>query len=235
MHNLQGTTILVIDDEPDLLELANSALSQHGAQVYTAANGEQGLRQFFSHQPDVVILDLMMPKMDGWKVCRRIRQLADTPIIMLTALSADGNVIRGLDCGADDFIGKPFSFEVLRARICALLRRTAKLPTNEKSTNYNDGYLTIEPGNQRVFVRDQPIKLTPTELRLLIFLFQNANRVLSCEQILDNIWGEAYRDNPDYVHVYVRHLRKKLEEDPAQPIYVLTEHGLGYRFEKQVT
>lgn len=234
MADLREKTILVIDDEPDLLAIIKAVFSQAGAQVHTAIDGEEGLRQFYAHQPDVVILDLMMPNVDGWAVCRSIRRLADTPIIMLTALSADKVVVDGLDCGADEFITKPISPTVLLARTRAVLRRTELPPPTKKPATYHDGYLTIDLETRRVLVRERAVKLSPIEFRLLSLLFKNAGRILSCEQILRNVWGEGYAGNADYVHVYIRHLRKKLEEDSTDPAYLLTEHGLGYRFEKQV-
>jgi two-component system KDP operon response regulator KdpE len=233
MEDLREKTVLVIDDEPDLLAIVQAVFSQAGAQVHAAIDGEEGLRQFYAHQPDVVILDLMMPNVDGWAVCRAIRRLSDTPIILLTALSADKVVVDGLECGADEFITKPISPPVLLARTRAILRRTDLPPPVRKSTTYQDGYLTIDLETRRVLVRERSIKLSPTEYRLLSLLFKNTGRILSCEQILRNVWGEGYTGNVDYVHVYMRHLRKKVEEDPARPVYLLTEHGLGYRFEKQ--
>jgi len=233
MEDFRDKTILIIDDEPDLLAIVKAVFARVGARVHTAADGEEGLRQFYAHQPDVVILDLMMPNVDGWAVCRSIRQLADTPIILLTALNADHVVIDGLDCGADDFITKPVNFGVLLARTRAVIRRAELPPPTKKPTTYHDGYLTIDLEARRVLVRGKSIKLSPTEYRLLSLLFRNTGRILSCEQILRSVWGEGYTGNDDYVHVYIRHLRKKLEDDPARPVYLLTEHGLGYRFEKQ--
>jgi two-component system KDP operon response regulator KdpE len=233
MEELHEKTILIVDDEPDLLALVELSFSKTNARVLKAADGEEGLRLFFTHQPDVVILDLMMPKVDGWAVCRSIRQLSDTPIILLTALSADKVVIDGLDYGADEFITKPISPPVLLARTRAVLRRTDLPPPTRKRTTYHDGYLTVDLETQRVLVRDKLIKLSPIEYRLLSLLLKNAGRILSYEQILRNVWGEGYSGNEGYVHVYMRHLRKKLEEDPTDPEYLLTEHGLGYRFEKQ--
>jgi two-component system KDP operon response regulator KdpE len=233
MEDLRGKTILIIDDEPELLTLAELSFSRTSARILTASDGDEGLRLFYIHQPDVVILDLMMPNVDGWAVCRSIRQLSDTPIILLTALSADKVVVDGLDCGADEFISKPVSPTVLLARTRAVLRRTDLPPPAKKPTTYHDGYLTIDLDSRRVLVREKSIKLSPIEYRLFSLLFKNAGRVLSCEQILRNVWGEEYSGNIDYVHVYMRHLRKKLEDDPAQPVYLLTEYGIGYRFEKQ--
>lgn len=231
---MRGKRVLVIDDDPRLLKLVELIFSQAKAQVYTASNGQEGLFQFYAHQPDLVILDLMLPKMDGWEICRRIRQVSQVPLIMLTGLGQGDNIIRGLvNCGADDYITKPFSSDVLLARAQAVLRRTALPATAAKPVTYGDNYLTIASTERRVFVRGKPVKLSNTEYRLLIYLAQNAGRVLTFRQILDHVWG-GLRDNIEYIHVYISHLRQKLEEDPHHPSYILTEYGVGYRFEKQI-
>lgn len=229
---MQGTTVLVIDDDHTLLEMMGTILSREGATVYLADSGSEGLRLFHDHPPHLVILDLMMPKMDGWEVCRHIRQISEVPIIMLTALAQDNDIIRGLTTGADDYVTKPFSSGVLLARSRAVLRRAALPPTVGVSPTYNDGYLTIDLGERRVLVQGQTVRLTATEYRLLAYLVEHAGRVLTFDQILQNVWGEEYRGNAEYVHVYVQRLRKKLEADPHNPIYLLTEHGIGYQFEK---
>jgi two-component system KDP operon response regulator KdpE len=226
-------TILVIDDEPALCRLLKDTLGHAGYQIYTAATGPEGLQQFSAHQPDLVILDIMMPDMDGWEVCRRIRRHSDVPVIMLTALSEETEIIRGLGCGADDYVTKPFSSSVLLARTEAVLRRaTRSFPTRDLII-YSDGYLTIDLEAHRVLIRTHPIKLSETEYRLLAHLFQNAGRVLTFREILERVWGQACRYNVEYVHVYMSHLRQKLEENPQAPVYLLSEYGVGYRFEKQ--
>lgn len=228
---MQPRNVLIIDDDLELLRLVKLLFSRAGSRVFTADNGLEGLRQLYAHQPDLVILDLMMPDMDGWQVCRQIRQLSDVPLIMLTALTGEAELIRGLDYGADDYVTKPFSPEVLLARARATLRRAALPSLAETPTIYNDGYLTIDLKQRRIAVGGQMVKLTATEYRLLAYLFQNANRPLTYQQILENVWGEAYQGNNEYVHVYLRYLRRKLEADPNNPTYLLTEHGVGYRFE----
>jgi DNA-binding response OmpR family regulator len=230
---MQGRRILVIDDNPDLLWVVEHAFSRAGGQVYTAANGLEGVRQFVAHRPHLVILDLMMPHMDGWEVCRRIRLLSDVPIIILTVLEREDNIIRGLDCGADDYVTKPFSLDVLLARARATMRRAELVPTIDTPLVYSDGYLTIDLDKRQVLVRGQPVRLRVTEYRLLAYLLQNADRVLTFAQILDNIWGHEYQDSVNYVHVYISHLRGKLEKDPKRPQYLLNVRGVGYRFEKQ--
>lgn len=232
---MQESTILVIDDDKQILRLLAIALSQTGYKVYTAASGPEGLHQFYTFRPDLIILDLMMPEIDGWQVCQRIRQVSTVPMIMLTALSQEDLIIRGLDYGADDYLTKPCSTELLLARVRALLRRTALPPPSQKSITYSDNHLTIDLDQRRVLVRGEPAKLSAIEYRLLIYLFQNAGQVLTFQQILEQVWGETGQSNIDYVHVYVSRLRRKLEVNPKQPVYLVTEYGVGYRFEKQST
>jgi len=230
---MQGKRILVIDGDPSLRRLLEYSFSQAGGQVYTAADGQEGLRQLYAHRPDLVILDIVMPNMDGWETCHHIRQLSEVPIIILSGLRQEDDVIRGLDCGADDYVTKPFSVKVLLARARAVLRRAALPPVTEEPVIYNDDYLTVDRGRRQVLVRGEPVKLTPTEYGLLAYLVQNAGRVVTCRQILEKIWGWEYQDDVDYVRVYIWHLRQKLEEDPRNPQYVLTEYGVGYRFERR--
>jgi DNA-binding response OmpR family regulator len=229
---LHGKKVLIIDDEPTMLRLVELTISRAGGQVYTATNGEEGLRQFHTCQPDLVILDVMMPGMDGFKTCHLIRQFSDVPIIMLTVLERDKDVIRGFDCGADDYVTKPFNPDVLVARAQAVLHRAALPALAPEPAIYDDGYLTIDMKRRRVLVRGEPVKLSAKEYQLLTCLFQNAGQVLTLQQILENIWGWECRDNTDYVHIYIHRLRQKLEEDPQRPNYLLTEHGVGYRFDK---
>lgn len=232
---MNGKRILIIDDDRDLREVMKQAISGQGAQVFTAVDGQEGLSQFYTCQPDLVIVDLMMPKINGREVCALIRQTSNIPIIILSALDSETEVIRGLDCGAVDYITKPFSPAVLVARVRAALRQAAQSPAEETLGIYSDDYLTLDLDRRRVLVRGEPIKLSPTEYRLLVFLHQNAGRVVTIQSILENVWGWEYRDSVDYAHVYMSHLRRKLEKDPRQPQYLLTEHGVGYRFEKQVS
>lgn len=231
---MQPKNVLIIDDDPELLQLVDLIFSRAGSRVFTAVNGREGLRQFYAHQPDLVILDLMIPDMDGWEICRQIRQLSDVPLIMLTVINREAEIIRGLNYGADDYVTKPFNPEVLLARARATLRRAALPPPLEAPSVYNDGYLMIDLKQHRVAVGGQIVKLTTTEYRLLAYLFQNANQALTYQQILESVWGEVYQGNTEYVHVYIRFLRRKLEADPGNPTYLLTEHGVGYRFETQV-
>jgi DNA-binding response OmpR family regulator len=224
-----------VDDDDALLELMEQTLSLAGGQIYTAINGPEGLKQFYIHQPDLVLLDIMMPGIDGFETCRLIRQSSNVPIIMLTALGREKDIVHAFNCGADDYISKPFLPNVLVVRIEAALRRAEAPPVSKEAPIYSDGYLTIDLEQRRVLVRGARIKLSAKEYKLLAYLFRQVGRVLTFNQILENVWGWEYRDRTDYVHVYVHHLREKLEEDPQNPKYLLTEYGVGYWFEKKET
>jgi two-component system KDP operon response regulator KdpE len=229
---MNSKKILVIDDDINLCQLIKYTFMGLGAEVYTAINGQEGIRQFFNHRPDLVLLDIRMPIMDGWETCKEIRKLSHVPIIMLTTFHRDDEVVRGLNLGADDYVSKPFDSKVLIARTMAALRR-AELPSEtRKPISYNDNYLVVDLENRRVHVYGRPVKLSAREYDLLTLLLTNAGRVLTYEQILDRVWGWEYRDNTDYIHVYLSHLRRKIEQDPKNPRYLITEHGIGYRFEK---
>jgi DNA-binding response OmpR family regulator len=230
---MEEKRVLVVDDDPALLPLIEYTFAREGYEVVTACDGKEALREFFAHKPDLVILDIMMPRMDGWEACRRIREVSDVPIVMLTARGQDEDIVRGLEYGADDYLTKPFSIKVLLAHARAVLRRAA-LPAVEyaEPTTYADDFLTIDLKERRVTVEGEHVKLTPTEYRLLAYLVQNAGQVLTFTQILQNVWGWEYQDDLDYVRVYVWHLRQKIEQDPKNPKYIQTEIGVGYRFEK---
>lgn len=225
--------ILIIDDEPILVELIQFNLEEEGYEVSTARNGQEGMRLFYTNRPDVVILDLMMPKLDGYEVCRRIREMAETPIIMLTAKGREEDVIKGLDLGADDYLTKPFRVGILLARVRAVLRRARAEPTLIEGPTYSDGYLSIDLEARRVTVDDKIVKLTPTEYKLLALLVRNKGRLLEFRTMLQQVWGFEYIDEIDYLRVYIWHLRRKLEPEPKKPIYLINELNVGYRFEPQ--
>ncbi len=226
-------TVLVIDDDKLTSRVISDQLTRDGYIVYVAPDGQEGLRQMYAHRPDLIILDLMMPKMDGWTTCRRIREVSNVPIIMLTARDRPQDIIRGLDEGADEYVTKPFEVDVLVARVRAVLRRVALPATSppREEVAYSDDYLTFNPTDRRVMVDGDLVKLTPTEFSLLALLIKNAGRVLTYRRLLEQVWGWEYIDDVDYLRVYIWHLRRKLEPDPKNPRYVLTEHGVGYRFE----
>jgi two-component system KDP operon response regulator KdpE len=230
---MHGKRILIVDDERDLLSLLQVIFAGEGAEVFLAADGREGLRKVQQHRPHLVLLDVMMPDMDGWEISHRIGQLSGVPIIFLSAAGQEPDILRGFDCGAVDYVVKPFSVRELLARARVALRQGEAGAQQEKPTSYDDGYLTIDLDQYRVQVQAQPVSLTTTEIRLLAYLLQNAKRAVTYNEILEHVWGWAYRDSPNYVHVYVRYLRQKLEPDPSQPRYIVTEHGIGYRFETQ--
>lgn len=230
---MQGKKILIVDDDDALRALVADTFSWAGAQVFLATNGLEAQRLFFDHRPDLVILDIMLPDMDGWQVCARLLELANVPIIFLTALGQEHEIIKGLEIGAVDYVTKPFSPKLLLARSQVALRQAAYSLPAIKTSIYDDGYLSLDLEQRRVLIEGEPVKLTPTEYRLLIFLFQHAGRVLVFKEILEHVWGAGYQDNINYVHVCMSHLRRKLEADPEHPRYLRSEHGIGYRFEKQ--
>jgi DNA-binding response OmpR family regulator len=232
-ESLCDRTILVIDDDPEMVELLETILTRAGARVIAAFRAEQGLRLFYEHRPDLVILDVMMPGMDGWEACHSLRQLSDVPIMILTVLGNVHDVLHGLDLGADDYVTKPFPPQLLVARVQALLRRADLSSAEERVHTYDDGYLTIDLVRRQVRVDQQPARLTPTEYKVLAYLFRHAGQVISHEQILGNVWGQECLGSTEYIHVYIYRLRKKLEVDPDNPRYLLTEPGLGYRFEQR--
>lgn len=229
---MENKTILIIDDDKSLCQSLEIGLRRNGAEVLTATNGKSGLQKFYERHPDLVVLDIRMPEMDGWEACRLIRLVSDTPIIMLTSVSQENEIVRGLRKGADDYVTKPFSHAILSARIEALLRRTNGQRVSDDDT-YEDGHLHIDLTNRIVMKNEERIKLSSTEFRLLEYLFENAGRTLSYESILTNVWGWECQQSVEYVHVYTSRLRTKLERDPRQAEYIVTEHGFGYGFFKR--
>ncbi len=225
-------TILVIDDDKDLTLMLQAQLERKKHRVVVATNGREGLQRAYQARPDLIILDIMMPGMDGWEVCRRLRELSSVPIIMLTARNMKGDVVKGLEVGADDYLTKPFSAAELEARIQAVLRRSGDKGANGRSRSsfYSNGYLTIDFDRRIVKVRGSAIELTPTEFKLLSCLVRNEGRVLPHRYLLTEVWGPEYAEEVDYVKLYIRYLRLKIEEDSSDPVYIQTEWGVGYRF-----
>jgi DNA-binding response OmpR family regulator len=224
--------VLIIDDDIDLLQLASLIFKKEGYQVITANDGLDGISKFFTHHPDLVILDVMMPGSNGFDVCQRIRQASDGPLIMLTALNQEQDMVKGLASGADDFLSKPFNPAILLARAKAILRRTQGSNAPTTSFSYHDGYLSVDIERHEALIYGKRIKLTPIEFRLLAYLARNAGKLLTFEKILANVWGNENRGTLDHVHVYVSHLRRKIEQNPKAPRYIRTVHGTGYIFEK---
>ncbi len=221
--------ILVIDDEDTTVQLISIALERRGYEVIKAYRAEDGLRKAYRTHPDLVLLDIMMPNMDGWEVCRRLRELSDVPIIFLTAKSEVRDVVRGLEMGADDYIIKPYDNDELVARIRAHLRRTPKTTMSEELV-FDGGAFRINFLNREVWVNDNLVHLTPKEFKLLAVLIRNAGRVISRTELVKEAWGPEYADTTDSLKLYVHYLRQKLEPDPQNSIYILTSRGVGYRF-----
>jgi two-component system KDP operon response regulator KdpE len=223
--------VLIVDDDSVLAELVAYNLGAEGFEVLTAHDGQEGLRKFYHERPDLVVLDVTMPKLNGYEVLQRIRELSDVPIIMLTAQGREQDVVHGFELGVDDYVTKPFRVKEFVARVRASLRRARSEPVEQEAVAYRDDYLTIDLDQRRITVNGQPVKLTPTEYKLLAFLVRNKGRVLEFRQILEQVWGFEYIDDIDYLRVYVWHLRRKIERDPKVPTYILNELNTGYRFE----
>jgi two-component system KDP operon response regulator KdpE len=224
--------ILAVDDDRVMLQLVQRSLESAGYQVTVAFDGKSGLQRFHESQPHLVILDVMMPQMDGWETCRRIRDVSTVPIIMLTALGAHQDIVKGLRMGADDYLVKPFHPEELQARVEAVLRRMRMPPPLSESSplRFNGGQLVIDPANRQVMVRGQVVDLTPTEYELLLFMAKRAGRILSTDIIFDYVWPYDADAGLESVKWYIWRLRNKIEDDPSHPQYILTERGIGYRF-----
>ncbi|HLZ20986.1 MAG TPA: response regulator transcription factor [Ktedonobacterales bacterium] len=224
-------TVLVVDDEPHLVDVVRMNLEVEGYHVIEATNGLEALELLKHNLPDLVVLDVMMPELDGFETLRRIRDVSNVPVLMLTVRQEESDRIRGLEIGADDYLTKvPFSPRELQSRIKALLRRTFMPAPARKTKIVVDKDLTIDFSKREVWVRGQKVTLRPTEYRLLYHLVNNAGRLMTHETLLSRVWGPEYRDESGYLRLYVTYLRQKLERNPAQPKYILTERGVGYRF-----
>jgi two-component system KDP operon response regulator KdpE len=222
-------TVLIIDDDLTLVDLLGQSLGKAGYRVLAASNGIDGLQILYKSNVDLVILDVMMPRMDGWETCTRIRDISDVPVIMLTAKDEEADALKGFQCGADDYVTKPFSFAELTARVKAVIQRARKARAEPQRNTYVFNELVVDADNSQVTVRGKPVSLTPTEFQLLLTLAQNAGRILSHEQLLSQVWGPEYVGEPGYVKRYVWYLRQKIEQDPGDPEYIITERGFGYK------
>lgn len=228
---MSGRTVLVIDDSASERELLARRLERIGHRAVLAENGREGLRLLYARKPDIVLLDVVMPGLDGWTTLERIRELSDVPVIMLTARNSELERVRGLRAGADDYVGKPFGQLELAARIEAVLRRAGE--KGELRERYDDGTVAIDFATRAVTVRGEPVRLTPLEFRLLSVLSEHAGQVLSRDQLLELVWGSTYEVTGNEVKVYVGYLRRKIEGDPASPELIETVRGFGYRYLKQ--
>ncbi len=223
-------TILIVDDEPRIRDFVRINLEIEHYDVIEASNGIEALDQLREHLPDLVVLDVMMPEMDGFETLKAIRDVSTVPVIMLTVRQDEQDRIRGLDLGADDYIAKPFNPRELLSRIRALLRRSLLPPPARKTEIVVDLDLKIDFSRREVIVRGKKVVLRPTEYRLLYHLVNNAGHLLTHETLLSKVWGREYRDEAHYLRLYITYLRQKIEKDPAHPQYILTERGVGYRF-----
>lgn len=221
-------TILVIDDDQTLLNLLAKHLAKADFHAVTATNGVQGLQVFYENHIDLVVLDVMMPKMDGWTVCERLREVSAVPILMLTAKADERDRLRGFRLGIDDFVAKPFSAAELLARIGAILSRSKRGDHEPAAAPIARGDLVIDLAERRVMRAGKVIHLTPTEFRLLAALAERPGHVLSPEALLVQVWGSQYQDDVENVKRYIHYLRQKLEENPANPQLIMTERGFGY-------
>ncbi|MCS6836620.1 MAG: response regulator transcription factor [Anaerolineae bacterium] len=221
--------ILIVDDEEATVQLISVLLERRGFETIKAYRAEEGLRKAYRHQPDLVLLDVMMPDMDGWEVCKRLREMSDVPIIFLTARSDVKDIVRGLEMGSDDYIVKPYDNDELVARVRAHLRRSPR-PSVSEELVFNDGDFRINFMNREVWVRGELKHLTPKEFNLLAVLVRNAGRVVSRTELVTQAWGEEYSDAIDSLKLYVHYLRQKVEANPEQPDYIVTSRGVGYRF-----
>lgn len=226
--------VLVVDDEAQILEVVEKYLARDGFQVATARDGEAALSAFNTHKPDLVVLDLMLPKVDGLEVFRRLRTMSAVPVIMLTAKSEESDRVVGLELGADDYITKPFSPRELSARVKAVLRRAttgAMLDTGERTLVR--GTLRIDPRARSVSVAERAVELTGKEFDLLWFLASHPGQVFTRTQLLDHVWGYEFYGDSSTVTVHMRRLREKIEADPGNPHLLVTVWGVGYKFEKE--
>jgi DNA-binding response OmpR family regulator len=222
--------ILVIDDDLGIAELIKLILKPRGMLIYHAADGQEGLKQAYELQPDLIILDVMMPEYDGFDVCARLRELSDVPIVMLTAKSQSSDVAHGFAVGADDYVKKPFSNEELVSRIESLLQRKKSVKENTNITGYSDGYLEIELSSQKVMCQGEEITLTPTEFKLLAYLIRHPHKTLSTRTLLTEVWGDAYNRDKASLSLYIHQLRQKLKDGETEHKYIQTQWGQGYWF-----
>lgn len=225
-----GTKILVVDDEQRMIHFIRMNLDLEGFAVHEAYDGKDALDQVRKIIPDLVILDVMMPKMDGFETLALLRENSNVPVIMLTARGEEDDRVRGLELGADDYVTKPFSPQELVSRVRAVLRRVEPPKGGSGEAIQVNGRLRIDFDRHEIFVNDELVKLRPTEYRLLFHLVQNAGWVVSHDQLLAKVWGYEYQSETHYLRLYVNYLREKLETDPRDPKYILTERGVGYRF-----
>jgi two-component system KDP operon response regulator KdpE len=224
-----GPLVLIVEDEPQMVRFLRASLSTHGYRLIESATGADGLAQAAARNPDVILLDLGLPDMDGLEVTRRLREWSTAPIIVISARGQDDDKIGALDAGADDYLTKPFSVGELLARIRVALRHATAVTSTKAEPVFTLGELRVDMAKREVFVADREIHLTPTEYKLLTVLVQHAGKVVTHRQLLKEVWGPVHADNTQYLRVYMAQLRQKLEPNPAHPHYLINEPGVGYR------
>jgi two-component system KDP operon response regulator KdpE len=230
MDSDENRLILVVDDEPRMVRFVQMNLELEGYQVSTAANGIEAIDKVREQIPDLVILDIMMPEMDGYETLEHIRHISNVPVIMLTVKAEEEDKVRGLELGADDYVTKPFSPRELMSRVKAALRRAEMPAPVQKTLTVIDEDLAVDFARRVVLVRGEPVRLRPTEYRLLYHLVNNAGWVMTHETLLSKVWGYEYRDDTQLLRLYITYLRQKIEPDPSNPKYIFNERGVGYRF-----
>jgi DNA-binding response OmpR family regulator len=233
VENLTGKKVLLIDDDFDFLKLTILTFNDTGALIITSPDGVEAVSNLKVHQPDLIILDAMLPGIDGFTVCREIRQYSNTPVIMLSSMEHDELTLKGLEAGADDFLSKPINPDILLARARAIMRRSTSNNEHQLALSYKDARLEIDFEKHRVQVCGELVKFTPVEFRMLAFLIGNVGRVVTYEQIVLDVWSGNHKGKQGNVHVYISHLRRKIEENPKDPTYIRSVHRVGYIFENQ--
>ena len=223
----EKSRVLVVDDEPQITQVLKTVLTSQGYQVRVAAEGESALSNVSEWRPELVITDLYMPRMDGVELCRRIRALSAVPIIVLSVKGEERTKVEALDSGADDYVTKPFGIDELLARVRAALRRSG---ADADTTSFEVGEFRVDLESRRVHARGQGIRLTPKEFDLFVYMARHPSRVITHRTLLEAVWGEASQEQPEYLRVFMGQLRKKLEPDPSNPRYLVTEPWVGYRF-----
>jgi two-component system KDP operon response regulator KdpE len=225
--------ILLIEDDIEFINLTRTWLHNAGYEVFTAGDGVEGMRRVFSSRPDIVLLDANIPKMDGWEVCRRIRDMSDIPVLMVTVNGQKSDKLKGFNMGADDYLAKPVDFHELIARVQAILRRTRSSTHDNKDSAFNNGDIEVDWGSRQVWVRGQRVKLSPTEFKIMSCLIKSRGWIVTHEQLLEKAWGPNYIGDKSFVKLYIRYLRQKIERDPHKPQIIMTERGVGYYFAMQ--
>lgn len=222
--------VLVVDDDPGIVSILRCGLQEAGHEVTATSDGLEALRAAYEVQPDVILLDVVIPHLDGVETCRRLRDISDVPIIILSALGKEADIVKGLNAGADDYLTKPFSMDELIARLDATLRRAKNQRAPVKPMIYDDGVLHIDLDRQIVLKRGKHISASPKEFQLLACFVRNMGRVIPHEQLLKDVWGAGYEGQLSYLALYIFYIRQKIEDDPSAPVYIQTRFRVGYCF-----